>query len=115
MRKWSGVGQLKPVPWTTWIFSRSSRSRTNFSSSWILWTLGSRRGNAYSEPFGFTQDTPGISLSFSQATVRCSCSRPPGAVRSWMDWRPPSAAWMAYWAGALAHSRMEASMVRPSR
>lgn len=33
MRKWSGRGQLKPVPCTTWIFSRSSRSSTNFSSS----------------------------------------------------------------------------------
>lgn len=35
IRKWSGRGQLKPVPWTTWIFSRSSRSSTNRSSSSI--------------------------------------------------------------------------------
>lgn len=115
MRKWSGEGQLKPVPCTTWIFSRSSRSRTNFSSSWMRCTLGSRRGKAYRAPLGLTQETPGISLSFSQATVRCSYNRPPGAVSSRMDCRPPSAAWMAYCAGALAHSRMEASMVSPSR
>lgn len=77
--------------------------------------LGVDAGKAYRAPLGLTQETPGISLSFSQTRLRCSWRRPPGAVSSWMDWRPPSAAWMAYWAGALGHSRMEASMVRPSR
>ena len=32
-----------------------------------------------------------------------------------MDWYPPRATWMACCAGTLAHMRMLASRVRPSR
>ncbi len=85
-RKWSGHGQLKAVPWTISSFSESSRSRTNFSSLWIGQTFGSIRGKAYSAPIGFTQLTPGMSLSSSQARLRCSSRRPGGRTRSLMLW-----------------------------
>ncbi len=68
----------------------------------------------YSAPDGFTQDTPGISLSSSHALSRWAISRPPGSTRSLMLWWPPSAVCTAYCVGTLGHSRMLARMSRPS-
>ena len=115
MRRWSGCGQLKPVPCTTRIFSCTSRSSTRRASSWMSWTSGSRRGKTYSAPLGATQLTPGMLLRPATATSRCSSSRPPGSTRSSMLWCPVSAAWMACCAGTLGHRRDEASRWMPSR
>ena len=115
MRRWSGSGQLKPVPWVSRIFSCSSRSRASCWSSLIGWTSGSSRGKTYNAPRGTTTLTPGILRSSVTAVSRCSSSRPPGRISSLIDWYPPSATWIAFCAGTLGHSRIEASSVMPSR
>ncbi|CAM5648431.1 hypothetical protein SVIOM342S_02749 [Streptomyces violaceorubidus] len=124
MRKWSGLGQLKPVPWTTWIFSRSSRSRTNRSSSWIDAQVDAReRVGRLGLDAGDAGDLVRL-LPRPRPAVRAAVRRGP-SVRGWTGgrrarpgWRTGRArwrtgAWRPAWSGPPGSPSRAASARSP--
>ena len=80
MRRWSGWGQLKPLPCTT---SMLVTQQVKHELLVVLdrIDLGQAREHVQ-RARGCTQVTPGICLSAAIAASRCSRSRPPGSTRS---------------------------------